>query len=317
MVSQWNSSGISSQDLPYCISAPKSKSYCQKWANSQKNSQDGSSSCRCSTTFHGDLKTMKQNANQALSSFLSMRKDSHQDNSHSSDLDQTRSGILLTNTIHKENGTELQNWWWSNSVKADTQFSAPRVHCPGECSRAKVVENCQYTSVPMGRQLKIFFRTMFSVIQLSITEQSQICVKNLIPAMSEQGDLLWQDNLTHCSCQVWWRHTYFWPVILHKKKIYCKDTRNEMKSYHNKTEWANSVLMQDSWPQLKSDSTSWEKTLKNFHNSQLQWPVVSALCQETKIHLTQKVGFEGTLRFDPYWKSQPATFKVNMEWKLE
>ena len=25
--------------------------------------------------------------------------------------------------------------------------------------------------------------------------------------MLEQGDLFWQDNLTHCLCQVWWRHT--------------------------------------------------------------------------------------------------------------
>ena len=30
-----------------------------------------------------------------------------------------------------------------------------------------------------------------------------------------------------------------------------------------------------------------------------------------KIHLNQKVGFEGTLRLDPYWKSQPAAYKVN------
>ena len=34
-----------------------------------------------------------------------------------------------------------------------------------------------------------------------------------------------------------------------------------------------------------------------------------------KTHLNQKVGLEGTLRLDPYWKSQPATYKVNMEWK--
>ena len=30
-----------------------------------------------------------------------------------------------------------------------------------------------------------------------------------------------------------------------------------------------------------------------------------------------KVGFEGTQRLDPYWKSQFANYKVNMEWKLE
>ena len=32
-----------------------------------------------------------------------------QDNGHSSDLDQKRNGILLMNTVHQENGAELQN----------------------------------------------------------------------------------------------------------------------------------------------------------------------------------------------------------------
>ena len=34
------------------------------------------------------------------------------------------------------------------------------------------------------------------------TEQSQICVRKTMPAMIEQGDLLWKDNLINCSCQV-------------------------------------------------------------------------------------------------------------------
>ena len=51
------------QDSPHCSPSTKSKSSCQKWANSQKNSQDGSSSCLCSTTSHGDLKSMNRNAN--------------------------------------------------------------------------------------------------------------------------------------------------------------------------------------------------------------------------------------------------------------
>ena len=38
-------------------------------------------------------------------------------------------------------------------------------------------------------------------------------------------------------------------------------------------------------------------------------------CQEIKVYLNQKVGFEGTLTLDPYWKVQPVAFKVNMEWK--
>ena len=81
--------------------------FMSKIAKSQKNSQDGSSSCRCSTTSHGDLKTMNRNANQAPISVLSVREDFHQEDGNSWDLDQKRSGILLM--IANHNGTELQN----------------------------------------------------------------------------------------------------------------------------------------------------------------------------------------------------------------
>ena len=36
-----------------------------------------------------------------------------------------------------------------------------------------------------------------------------------------------------------------------------------------------------------------------------------------KNQVTRKVRFEETPKLDPYWKSQPATYKVNMWWKLE
>ena len=36
-----------------------------------------------------------------------------------------------------------------------------------------------------------------------------------------------------------------------------------------------------------------------------------------KNFLTRKVGFEGTPKWRPCWKSQPATYKVNTNWKLE
>ena len=235
MVSQWNSSGIFSQDSPHCSSATKSKSYCQKWAKSQKNLQDGSSSCRCWTTSHGDLKTMNRNTNLAPISFLFMRKDFHQEDGHSSDLDQKRSGNLFMKANHKVNGTESKSWWWSDSAKADTQSSDPQVHDLEECSKANVVGNCQYTSSLMRKRLKLFFAQLFLFISSVFTEQSRICVKNVKIAMSEQGDLLWQDNLIHClSQQVCWRkHLHLRPMIL-RKKIYFKSTKNEWKGYHNK-----------------------------------------------------------------------------------
>ena len=126
MVSQCVSSGIS-QDSPHCSTATKSKSSCQKWAMSLNNLQHGSPSC--STTCHGDLKTMNRNANLTRTSFLFMREGFHQEDGHSSDLDKKRSGILLTTKDPEENGKEALNWWWwSNSEKANTQFSEPWVY---------------------------------------------------------------------------------------------------------------------------------------------------------------------------------------------
>ena len=40
--------------------------------------QDEISSCRCSTTSHGDRKTTRKNANQLLNSFLYLQEDSEQ-----------------------------------------------------------------------------------------------------------------------------------------------------------------------------------------------------------------------------------------------
>ena len=63
MVSQWSSSGRFSQDSPPCSLSLKSKSSCHKWAHNQQISLDGFSACRCSTTSHGNLKTMNRNVN--------------------------------------------------------------------------------------------------------------------------------------------------------------------------------------------------------------------------------------------------------------
>ena len=87
----------------------KVQEFISKMGEKPKNLQDGSSSCRCSTTSHGYLKTMNRNANLAPISFLFMREDLHQEDGHSSDLDRKRSGILFMIATHKENGTESRN----------------------------------------------------------------------------------------------------------------------------------------------------------------------------------------------------------------
>ena len=67
--------------------------------------------------------------------------------------------------------------------------------------KAKEVENYRYTSVPMGKRLKLFFTQSFLSISTVSSEQSQICVRITESVKQERGDPCWQDNLTHCSSQ--------------------------------------------------------------------------------------------------------------------
>ena len=127
IASQWNSSGIFSQDSPHCSSATKSKSSCLKWANYQNNFKDGSSSCWCWMTSHGDLKTIEQECD-ANAIFVSI---------HASWFSPGRLSFLGPGSEKEWYSTHdsKPQWEWIriaelmmiNSVKADTQFSVPRV----------------------------------------------------------------------------------------------------------------------------------------------------------------------------------------------
>ena len=166
--------------------------------------------------------------------------------------------------------------------------------------------------------IKIVFEHLFLKISSIFSGQSQKCVKNMNLVPIKRKDPLWEDNRVLRSRQVWSRQTCLWLVMITFPKIFfCQDTENELKSYHNKTDWANFVRMQDSCPQLKSDSISWRKTLKNSHNLQMHWPVVSTFCQEMKTFLNQKIGSKGTPRLGPFWKLQVVAYKVNRGWKSE
>ena len=68
-----------------------------------------SSSCRCSMTSYGELKTMKRNVLLIPHLCPYSQKDFQQDVGHSSALDQKQSGVLLTTKDHKENRTESLN----------------------------------------------------------------------------------------------------------------------------------------------------------------------------------------------------------------
>ena len=153
---------------------------------------------------YGELKTVKRNEMLIPRLCLHLQKDFQQDVGHSSDLDQTQSGIQLSTKDHEENGTESLNWWWSSSGKADTQFSEPRVHCPEERSKAKVVGNYQYTSALMGKRLKLFFAQLFLFISSVSTEQSQI----------------WRIQNLQCKNGEIWIDRAIWPIVCADKFIH-------------------------------------------------------------------------------------------------
>ena len=120
--------------------------------------------------------------------YIYSHKDFHQDVGHSTDGAQKQSGIPLTKKDLEENGIEPLNWWWSNSEKADTQFSEQRVRPLEDCSKANEVENYRYTSVPMEIRLKLVFAQIFLSINSVSAEQSQTCVKSTVVVEQAQGD---------------------------------------------------------------------------------------------------------------------------------
>ena len=183
------------QDSQHWSLSAKSQSSWAKWAI-PNNSKDELSSCRCSMTSCGEIETTTRNVLLIPHFCLYSHKDFHQDVGHSSGLGQKQSGTPLTKKDQEENGIESLNWWWTNSKKADIQFSEQRVRWIEDNSKAKEVENYLFTSAPMVIRLKLCFAQLSSVNQLSIhgavaelCEEYSICQTSTEkPAMAEQSD---------------------------------------------------------------------------------------------------------------------------------
>ena len=105
---RWNSSGIFSPKFTTFQLVQDFQKFINKMGEPE-HSKDELSSCQCSMTSYGELKTMNRNVLLIPHLCLYLQKDFQQDIGHSSDLDQKQSGILLTTKDHKENGTESLN----------------------------------------------------------------------------------------------------------------------------------------------------------------------------------------------------------------
>ena len=106
-------------------------------------------------------------------------------------------------------------------------------------------------------------------------------------------------------------------MILRKKKICCKDTRNELDKLSQQNRVIKFCI--DAGFLTTVEVGQYFVTEHTHEFLQFTEPVT---CREytlprDKHHLTRKVGFERTPKLGPCWKSQTATYKVNMEWKSE
>ena len=161
---EWN---IFHSDSPHCSSATKFKSYCWDWVKHQRILQDGSFSCRCSTTSHEDRKTTGKNASQMLNSFLSLRKDSEQDNGHSSRLDQRKSGILSVKSPQGEWNTMAEKMMVTLAESGHPVFRATSPLSRGVL-KSKGGGKLLIHYCADQETIKTVFRTLTSVNQLSL-----------------------------------------------------------------------------------------------------------------------------------------------------
>ena len=190
-----------------------------------------------------------------------------------------------------------------NLQKAHTQISEPRVHCPKERSKAEEVENYQYTSALMEERLNLFLAQLFLLISWVFCDEYRIC-------QARTGRLVLAGQ----------SHSLFVPTsLLMKTPTLSTDVPAQEDLVQMYKERVERLSQQNRVIKICTDAgflTTWQRTLKNSHNSQNQWHVVSTLCQEMKNHL-RKVGFEGIPKLVPYWKFQPVACTASTELRSE
>ena len=167
----------------------------------------------------------------------------------------------------------------------------------------------------MGIRLTLFFAQSFLLISSVSTEQSQICLRSTVTVEQEQGDLLWQSNLIHIS-----REQIF-LVTTPTSSIEILAQENLLQKHKERVE---KLPQPDRLINICTD-TGFLKTVEvgqcfmTKHTDEFLQFAAPLTCREYLSRdekLTdRKVSFKGTPKFDPCWKLQPVTFKVNMEWK--
>ena len=147
-----------------------------------------------------------------------------------------------------------------------------------------------------------------------------MCVRNTVPVKQERRDPCWQDNLT----------PLFEPakllIMTPKPSIEIPAQEKLLQKHKERVE---RLSQQDRVIKTCTDA-GFLKTVEvgqyfmTKHIDEFSQFTEPVACREYTLPRAEKssdpigkVGFEGTPKLDPCEKSQPATCKVNVEWKLE
>ena len=315
---RWWANGIRVEDFPGFNAlqlSEEDKSLLYRLRETPEKSQEEFYLCRCSTTFPVEQKTMKKNVWQMLDSYRCMQEDLEKD----------------TMVIH-------WSWFWKEVVL-----------CQRRHSTTNLGQNCGKDVVGIRWERMSNFPCYDSIVQRSTQKQrtwytvmtlcsqpgndwdyfSHNCFCKPAQSLRSSRRNMWRvwnpsrkngatccDRTINQSFSVRSRQKFLWIVMTWLTRIfYCSNMENELKNYHNKTNWVNSVWMQDSWMLLRMDSISWRKTLEILHNL-IQWPLVDTLFQENTKHHNRKAGSKETPELG-HWKLQPVICTVNMELRSE
>ena len=196
--------------------------------------------------------------------------------------------------------------------KANIQSSVPRVHCPEERSKAKEVDNYQYTIVPTRERLKLFFAQLISVNQLSLTEQCEECKSchDRIgrPVVARQSNPL------------------FVPSVV-KTHIPLTDDLAQEDLLQRYQERIEKLSQQDRVSKFRTDAgflTTIEvgQYFVTKDTAEFSQFTDSVACREYTLprdeSLSELKGWiRGNTKIGPVLEVQPVAYKVNMDWKSE
>ena len=249
----WWTNGIReyiSQDSPHCASATKSKSSCQKWAKNQKISQEGSSSCRCSTTSHGDLK--KTGMRIKCSTRFELCKNIF-----------TRKMVLPRIWIRKQ--VVFYSW------KQTTRTMGQSRRADDDQIRRKQTPSLPIHNSIISRtaQKQNWWKIVNTLLRWWRNDWN--CFSHNYFCLSAQYlrsslRFVWRMQILPCENRETCFGVTIWPIVCaHKcdENIYtfdqwsCASPRTSGQAVTTKIVWLNFVMMQDCWQRLMSDSTAW------------------------------------------------------------